>query len=249
LGYEKRATPTYTTKLFKFSFIDLKREKTAMITLKKDEKINQKIDVPCGICKRSTKHLILTDILLNGYEEPDGFYGWNNEYQIIQCQGCETVSFRKTHENSDDMVMTGPNDWEPAKQVNLYPNHEECRLPLADIHLLPNNLERIYIETLNALNSELKVLAGIGIRAIIETVCKDKSATGTDLFLKVNNLVSQGVLTQDGAEILHKLRSLGNAAAHEVKPHSYVELGLAFDVVDHLLQGVYILPHHAKKNL
>jgi hypothetical protein len=59
--------------------------------------------------------------------------------------------------------------------------------------------------------------------------------------------VGLGVLTQDGADILHKLRTLGNDAAHEVKPHSLQELGLAFDVVDHLLLGVYILPDHAKK--
>lgn len=218
------------------------------ITLTKDKNCNVKFDAPCGICKRYTKHLILSDISLNGHDDsPDGYYGWNDQYQIIQCQGCETVSFRKIHENSEDIVMISQFDWGPDEQVNLYPNHEEGRLALADEYLLPNNLQRIYSETLKALNSELKVLTGIGIRAIIEIVCKDKSATGDNLFLKINNLVSQGVLTQDGANILHKLRSLGNAAAHEAKPHSGVELGLAFDVVDHLLQGVYILPHHSQQ--
>jgi hypothetical protein len=54
-------------------------------------------------------------------------------------------------------------------------------------------------------------------------------------------------LTKDGADILHKLRTLGNDAAHEVKPHSLQELGLAFDVVDYLLLGVFILPVNAKK--
>jgi hypothetical protein len=89
-------------------------------------------------------------------------------------------------------------------------------------------------------------LAGIGIRAIVETVCKDKESSGRNLASKIDDLVTQGVLTRDGANILHKLRTLGNESAHEVTPHDNVQLGLALDVVDHLLTGVYILPHHAR---
>ncbi len=36
---------------------------------------------------------------------------------------------------------------------------------------------------------------------------------------KVENLVALGVLTRSGAEILQKLRLLGNESAHEVKSH------------------------------
>ena len=152
--------------------------------------------------------------------------------------------------NSEDMgYVKGEDGWEPEylTREELYPNPEETRVSLSDDHLLPENLYRIYSETLGALNSGSPVLTGIGIRAIIETVCKDKKATGRDLYDRINDLVGQGVLTTEGAEILHKLRVLGNAAAHEVKPHSSTQLGLAFDVVEHLLQGVYILPHHAKQ--
>jgi len=130
---------------------------------------------------------------------------------------------------------------------DIFPNPEEGRVSVEDANLLPPNLKRIYDETLKSLNSNQPVLTGIGIRAIVETVCKDKIAVGTDLFCKINGLVAQGVLTKDGAGILHKLRTLGNEAAHEVKPHDNVQLGLAFDVIDHLLQGVYILPIHAKE--
>jgi len=91
------------------------------------------------------------------------------------------------------------------------------------------------------------VLSGIGIRALIETISKERNASGKDLMEKINDLVVQGVLTKDGADIFHKLRVLGNKAAHEVKPHSRDQLNLALDVVEHLLQGVYILLHHAKR--
>lgn len=108
-------------------------------------------------------------------------------------------------------------------------------------------MEGIYLETIKALNSSQSILTGIGIRAIIETICKDKNANGGDLLNKIDDLVTQGVLTKEGAAILHKLRILGNKAAHEVRPHDDVQLGLALDVIDHLLLGVYVLPHHASK--
>jgi hypothetical protein len=39
-----------------------------------------------------------------------------------------------------------------------------------------------------------------------------------------------------------RVGALGSAAAHEVKPHSDKQLGLAMDIVEHLLRDVYILP-------
>ena len=66
------------------------------------------------------------------------------------------------------------------------------------------------------------------------------------MLAKIDNLAAQHVLTTASATILHKIRSLGNAAAHEVKPHSERQLGLAMDVVEHLLKDVYILPKLAE---
>jgi hypothetical protein len=208
----------------------------------------QKINSLCRECQRETKHEIITDATLRGSDGPVGYsIDWAIEHQIIRCLGCETISFRRTTGSDHDLVQIGEDEWEYQPLVEIYPNPREGRQPLTDSNLLPDKIQRIYEESLAALNETQPVLCGIGIRAIIETVCKDKNATGSDLYHKINSLVTLGVLTQDGADILHKLRTLGNDAAHEVKPHSIQELGLAFDVVDHLLLGVYILPEHAKK--
>jgi hypothetical protein len=45
--------------------------------------------------------------------------------------------------------------------------------------------------------------------------------------------------------VLHKLRVLGNRAAHEVAPHREDQLALAFDVIDNLLLNVYVLEPQA----
>ncbi len=206
----------------------------------------KKIDCRCRECNRDTKHEILTEATHRGTYGPAGFgVDWAVDYQVVRCLGCETLSFRRAEGTEEDMVQVGEDEWEYQPRVDVYPSPSTGRLALPDSNLLPEKVHRIYGETLSALNETQPVLCGIGVRAIVETICKDKSAVGNDLFNKINHLVAIGVLTPDGAAILHKVRTLGNHAAHEVKPHSLQELGLAFDVIDHLLLGVYILPVHA----
>ena len=40
---------------------------------------------------------------------------------------------------------------------------------------------------------------------------------------------------------------MGNEAAHKVKAHTPDELNIAFDVVEHLIKAVYLLPEQAKR--
>lgn len=173
---------------------------------------------------------------------------WAIDHQIIQCLGCKTISFRKASSNSEDWVQTSyDGDGEYVVDESIYPSRVDGIKGLGDdTHYLPTNVRRIYDETLQALSNQSPVLAGIGLRALLETVCKEKSATGHDLLKKIDSLVSASVLTPASAAILHKIRTLGNLAAHEVKPHSDRQLGLAMNIVEHLLKDVYILPKQAE---
>lgn len=193
----------------------------------------------------TTNHEIISSIELNGSEffEHDFEVSWTEESQILQCKGCNSISFRQISSNSEN---TEPNG-RPYKHEELFPERVKGRESMDDYLLLPASLQRIYLETISALNNKQPILAGIGIRAIIETVTKDKNAQGSTLQQKIDGLVKQGSLTEDGSKILHKLRVLGNESAHEVKAHKPKELSLAFDVVDHLLKAVYIIPHHASR--
>jgi hypothetical protein len=205
------------------------------------------LEIPCNDCKRSTKHDVHASVDVEG-EDWFGTFSvqyWSH-YQIVQCRGCETTSFRVSSGNTDDVEQTD-RGFEYNESVTLFPSRNDGRSPIKDMHLLPTSAQRIYDETIKAVNNDQPVLAGIGIRALVESICKDKQAAGGNLAGKIDSLVSLGVLTPDGAKILHKIRTLGNDAAHEVKPHKPAQLGLALDVCEHLLQGVYVLPHHANK--
>jgi hypothetical protein len=117
---------------------------------------------------------------------------------------------------------------------------------MRSVRVLPTRIYQIYIETHNALCGDQPILAGIGIRAILDAVCKHKLAAGRSLELQIDDLVTKGLIASDSADFLHRIRYLGNKAAHEVEAHSMQELGAAMDIVEQLLQNVFVLPRLAR---
>ena len=158
------------------------------------------------------------------------------------------MSFRHLHCDSES-YGSGPDGIEYFTTEELFPGRVEGRRELADVHFIPSDVRRVYVETRRALANGQPVLAGIGIRAIIETVCREMDAKGKNLKLKISDLAGKGLLTGDGAAILQRLRSMGNLSAHKVKPHTPEQLALAMDVVEHLLQGAYIFPERTRRTL
>lgn len=202
----------------------------------------REISVPCLKCAGKTAHTIVASFDESGSEDKYNYY-WSENYQIIFCKGCKVISFRRCASNSEDYVQIDDDEWIYDEHETLYPSRLEGRRDIGDeARFLPAETRQIYTETLQALSNNSPVLAGIGLRALVETICKERNATGKNLLEKIDNLAEQRILTPGSAKILHKVRTLGNAAAHEVKPHSEKQLGFAMDIVEHLLKDVYIIP-------
>jgi hypothetical protein len=198
--------------------------------------------IPCAQCKSVTRHKVLAQVDTH-YQDPSGMVDWYGDNQIAQCQGCLTITFCETSQFSEDMKY----DYDTGKPYlpetnKYYPNRIAGRSVLADAHYLPHGVYSIYEETHASICSQLSIMAGFGIRAIIEATCNDKQVSGGNLAQKIDQLATAGLITLEGSQILHSLRFMGNAAAHEMRAHSAAELGAALDVVEYLLQGVYILP-------
>ena len=205
---------------------------------------NEELKLACIECAGKTSHKVVVSVDRSGEEGDENFsVQWNSHYQIVQCNGCKTNTFRSVSSNSEECYQVSRDEWDYIEHENLYPSRVEGRKTLEDeVFYLPSKVQRIYQETIRALNGNSPVLAGIGLRALIETVCKENDAEGRNLIEKIDDLVEKNILTPNGSQILHKIRTLGNKAAHEVKPHSEKQLGLAMDVAEHLLNDVYILP-------
>lgn len=199
-------------------------------------------NIACGQCDRSTRHQVLSEATTHWEDRSVG--GWV-AYQLVQCQGCLTVSFCEASSCSEDVDYDDSGTAYYPVTRKLYPSRIAGRPMMREAHLLPHGVYAIYEEAHGALCAELRVMAGFGIRAIVEAVCKDKGMTGQFLQDKIDSLAVEGFITKAGTKILHSLRFMGNAAAHEMKSHSPTELNAAFDVVEHLMYGVYVLPKQA----
>ena len=200
--------------------------------------------VTCLKCTGRTSHAILAAVDVNGSDDnPEYSIDWHNGHQIIQCLGCKTVSYRVVSSNSEDYFQDERGNTGYFETEELYPPRIKGTKGLSDEALhLPQKVRQIYKETVTALSVDSPVLAAIGLRALVETVCKEKAATGKDLLSKIGSLADQRILTPANADILHKIRTMGNEAAHEVTPHNERQLSLALVIVEHLLRDVFILP-------
>jgi hypothetical protein len=219
---------------------------TKKVELNKSQ--NSEFELPCIKCIGKTTHKVLASVDVSGVEtNPDWSMHWYDAYQIAECGGCKSISFRNESYNSEDYQQISETEWIIDKLEKLYPSRIGGRKTLEnEEHYLPSPVRKIYKETLSALNNNSPVLAGIGLRALIETICKEQNAAGSNLYKKIDDLVVKQVLTPAGCRILHKIRTLGNDAAHEVRPHSEKQLGLAMDVIEHVLNDVYIMPKKVK---
>lgn len=218
------------------------------MSIKVTPKLSQATDpeqlVECTKCSGKTSHAVLATVDVNGSDGDSNYsFDWYTGHQLIQCLGCKSISYRIVSSNSEEYFHTDSGEVVYEESEKLYPPRIIGVKGLGDEAIyLPQKVRQIYEETLTALTVNAPVLAAIGLRALVETVCKEKEAEGGDLLKKIDSLVENRVLTPVGATILHKIRTIGNAAAHEVKPHSERQLSLALDIVEHLLKDVFILP-------
>ncbi len=228
-------------------------------TLSENKTKGQTVKVLCTECNRQTNHLVLVSADRVGTEQYDKdiWISWEDNYQIMQCQGCETVSFRHLNWFSEYQDF----DWSGHTE-RIYPKRDAASLKTKDFQNAPNSLRRIYRESIEAFNNECYTLCAAGLRGMVEGICADQSITdgpvvvpakggGTQVVRKDNlegkifGLCEKGVLTKSNADTLHEHRYLGNEAVHELAQPSNAELKLAIDIIEHTLEQVYEIPEKA----
>jgi hypothetical protein len=207
------------------------------------------IRIECPECKVNTMHTVERALDWSDSCEEAGI-NFSATYQIVRCNGCDTLSFRSVHSSSEDYQHTETGEEVYAETEKLYP--ERAKRSLADelylrndVYDVPLIIQDIYRETLSAVQHDLRTLAGVGIRAVIEATCADLKAKKRNLADRIDELVSLSLLTPAGAKVLHGIRLLGNDAAHEMKAPNAKQISAALKVIDHLLLGVYVLPEEA----
>ncbi len=160
-------------------------------------------------------------------------------WEIIQCAGCELVSFQESWLTSEDWV---PNEG-PVPTVYRYPEADKDQVPVKSFRQAPYNINKIYEESIQSFNIGNYILCAAGLRIVIEGICEESMTTekpkNLNLEKKIDALYEQGILSKKHAEILHALRFIGNEAVHELTAPPADDLKAAIEIVEHTLENLY----------
>lgn len=186
----------------------------------------------------------------------DGDYDWHTDWYLLQCRGCEHVFAQTVSTNSEDLV-------------DYYDGHEEVReyietekywpalagrsrpdwlrssgLEVPDVGRLDTSLLELYA----ALDNDLNVLAGIGIRTSFdvasELLAVDPSKTFAE---KLAALVEKGHIGAVDKGRLAALVDAGSASAHRGWRPSSADLDTMMAVLEHFIEQAFVQPHRRKQ--
>jgi hypothetical protein len=125
---------------------------------------------------------------------------------------------------------------------------------------VPEELRRIYGETIDAFNYKCFTLCAGGLRALVEGICASQGVKDGPVNItkpdgpaekrrsdklegKIAGLCENFILTETQAEQLHEHRCMGNDALHALKQPSTDELLLGIEIIEHTLRSLYEIPH------
>jgi len=214
------------------------------IEIKENISKGEIIRTHCNKCGQDMNHQVLMDYCENGtvildsdydfrYGKIDYTGNFRNDYQIIKCSGCDTISYRNYNyfsEYQNDFDNDGT--WEERYPMLV-------RRIKKELKYLPSTLTQIYEEVIMTYNNEGFILCAAGIRAILEGICKDKGIAHGNLFEKIKKMSEQGLVSKQHENILQKLRFLGNDAIHDLQIPTKEEIDAALDIIEHIIESFY----------
>lgn len=196
----------------------------------------------CGQCGRGTNHDVLHEERLS-IDNGGGFECYEI-HQFLRCRGCLSFSYR-TYLN--DPRCDDSEYGEDMHNEVLHPPQFALRKTIdTDNCEVPEDLKKLYFESSKALDNSMPLAAAILIRALVEAICKHQGIITGNLEKKIDKLGEEGILAKRQAEILHKLRELGNYAAHEFIEPSSRDVVTAFEIAEIIMKTIYELPQKSE---
>lgn len=193
----------------------------------------------CRNCKGLRNHKELHEEKTRGGDD-EGFFQWIRNFLIIQCLGCETISFLEVY--GDTEMIEQNEDGEPDYYFDntIYPFYLEKSDELEFLNFIPESIRSIYRETIAAFKSGSYILTSGGLRAIIEAICNHLKIKKVNLADRIDLLHNKGHLTLSESKRLHSIRFLGNDALHEIEKPKKEHLYILLDIINHLLANLFI---------
>jgi hypothetical protein len=137
-------------------------------------------------------------------------------------------------------------DGSPINYVTFYPQAGRSLAVRKEYDSIPDKLNSIYGEVIDAFNNDSHILCAAGLRALLEGLCNDKLPIQRgnlhDKIEALSTLIPPNIIKH-----LHGFRFLGNSALHELEEPNRKELALAIEVMEDILNVVYELDYKSAR--
>ena len=158
---------------------------------------------------------------------------------ICSCAGCdeETFELQRLSKNTNGELEEEWRTYYPERSASIQPKYFQNLAP---------KLRQVYSEAIACFNRGSLLLFTIGLRALLEGICRDKGLVDGNLEHKVDGLI-KFLPSVNVIQALHNFRITGNNAAHELDPLSREDAEMAIGIIEDLLNFLYDLDYKASQ--
>ncbi len=195
-----------------------------------NRKVPHIIDVTCPACLRSVS------MHCNKYKFDD-----DNQNAMLSavCPACKFIS-QLWLLNADDHINS---------KLYMYPTPKSFRKEMEHIEVIPEGLQKAYIETLDVYRSNKWIASSVMARRTLEGILVEVLGNKeANLFTMLKELPNKVNLTDKIIEMANGIRKAGNLGAHydeDKEPNEEIATML-LDFLEYLLEFVFVLPEQAK---
>lgn len=200
----------------------------------------------CDKCMRETRHSILASVKQSGSSsefEKLGVYG-EYQHQILQCRGCEYVTYRTISWFAEAQY----DDYHTVHEENRYPSPVNHQKP-AWFNQLNEVLQSILDEMYTAIQHDLRYLAAVGARTALDIVIVDKIGDSGTFTQKIENLEKSEFISKEEAELITVVVEAGSASAHRGYFPDKKHLISMIEILESILYKFYVQDSDKKRLL
>ncbi|MFF3345671.1 DUF4145 domain-containing protein [Streptomyces sp. NPDC002779] len=110
----------------------------------------------------------------------------------------------------------------------------------------PETVREVFAEAALAEAAGAFRLAGIGYRAAVEQIVKERGAVGNNLYERITGLKNLGA-TEEIVDAFHEARFVGNDSAHDALAYSVEEIADIAELIDEAVLVLYVQPAQRAK--
>ena len=201
--------------------------------------VNEVVTSPCNRCAHPTKHLVVAVRHFEAWFEEEVEAGLapdlEYEYSMLECGGCQSISLRVDELLGGALFST--TFYPPRVQRNKPPWSRD----------LPIQLQSLLTEIYAALADDSRKLAVMGARTILDIVMGQKVGRLGTFQSRLEALEAKGLIGRANREILRAALEARSAAAQKAYAPTSDILNEIMDIIENLLQAIYISPKSLKK--